>query len=232
MINVKHYRFFSEIFKYPKEGYRDRVNECMDFLRINSPVAAEEMRRFVDFVNNESDGSIEELFSKTFHIQAICYLDIGYVLFGEDYKRGEFLVHMKQEQAKVENDCGEELPDNLANVLALLMKTDDEEFLNEMSVRILMPAIDKMLAEFDSARLELKDRILKKKHRALIQENIKDRNIYYYALRALQVVLQKDFADVTHYEPTEVKPQIGSNFLANCGTCSDIGQTQPQTTKI
>ena len=32
---------------------------------------------------------------------------------------------MKKEQAKVENDCGDELPDNLTNVLALLGKTED-----------------------------------------------------------------------------------------------------------
>ncbi|MCK5105911.1 MAG: hypothetical protein KAR17_23975, partial [Cyclobacteriaceae bacterium] len=91
------YHLFSELFRYPVKGYQDRVNQCMSLLQTKYPDAASEMQRFVDYINSKSLESIEEVFGKTFHIQAICYLDIGYVIFGEDYKRGEFLVHMKQE---------------------------------------------------------------------------------------------------------------------------------------
>lgn len=213
------YQLFSELFRYPKKGYQQRANICMSFLQSKYPVAAIEMQRFYDYINAESLENIEEVFGKTFHIQAICYLDIGYVIFGEDYKRGEFLVHMKQEQRKANNDCGEELPDNLANVLTLMTKTEDGEFIDELAVKVLIPALNNMLKEFDLARMELKRKILRKKHKVLIQQDIEYGNIYFNALKALLLVLEEDFRDV-QYETAKVEPVFGTNFLSNCGTCS------------
>ena len=213
------YHLFSELFRYPVTGYQNRVNQCMSLLQTEYPDAANEMQRFVDYINSECLENIEEIFGKTFHIQAICFLDIGYVIFGEDYKRGEFLVHMKQEQQKANNDCGEELADNLANVLELMTKTEDLDFLDELAVKVLIPALNNMLKEFDLARMELKNKILKKKHRVLIQQDIQYGNIYFNALKALLLVLKKDFQDV-QFEVDEVVTAFGTNFLANCGTCS------------
>jgi nitrate reductase assembly molybdenum cofactor insertion protein NarJ len=213
------YHLFSELFRYPVTGYQNRVNQCMSLLQTEYPDAANEMQRFVDYINSESLENIEEIFGKTFHIQAICYLDIGYVIFGEDYKRGEFLVHMKQEQQKAKNDCGEELADNLANVLELMTKTEDLDFLEELAVKVLIPALNNMLKEFDLARMELKNKILKKKHRVLIQQDIPYGNIYFNALKALLLVLEKDFQDVK-FEVDEIVTAFGTNFLPNCGTCS------------
>jgi nitrate reductase assembly molybdenum cofactor insertion protein NarJ len=219
------YHLFSELFRYPVKGYHDRVNQCMSLLLSRYPDAANEMQRFVDYINSKSLEDIEEVFGKTFHIQAICYLDIGYVIFGEDYKRGEFLVHMKQEQQKANNDCGEELADNLANVLELMTKTEDLEFLDELAVKVLMPALNTMLKEFDLARMELKNKILKKKHKVLIQQDIQYGNIYFNALKALLLVLEKDFQDV-QFEVAEVVTEFGTNFLPNCGTCSSPAHSE------
>lgn len=230
MMDKTQYQLFSELFRYPVKGYQNRVNRCASFLQTEYPNAAKEIQRFADYINGESLEQIEEVFGRTFHIQAICYLDIGYVLFGEDYKRGEFLVHMKQEQQKVNNDCGEELADNLANVLALMTKTEDNEFLNELAVRILVPAVKNMLKEFDTARMELKNKILKKKHRALIQQDFQYGNVFYNALKALLFVLEEDFHDV-QYEIAEMVPAIGANFLSNCGTCSIPESPKTQTAK-
>jgi nitrate reductase assembly molybdenum cofactor insertion protein NarJ len=202
----------------------------MSLLQSRYPDAANEMQRFVDYINSKSLEDIEEVFGKTFHIQAICYLDIGYVIFGEDYKRGEFLVHMKQEQQKANNDCGEELADNLANVLELMTKTEDLEFLDELAVKVLMPALNTMLKEFDLARMELKNKILKKKHKVLIQQDIQYGNIYFNALKALLLVLEKDFQDV-QFEVAEVVTEFGTNFLPNCGTCSSPVHSEIKVSK-
>lgn len=203
----------------------------MDFLQHHNKEAAKEMLRFADFIKNESLNKIEEVFNKTFHIQAICYLDLGYVLFGEDYKRGDFLVKMKMEQRKVNNDCREELPDNLANVLTLMSLIEDEDFLNEFSVRIMIPAIKKMLTEFEASRMALKEKILKKKHKVLIQENLPNKNIYQHALQSLLMVTQKDFEHI-EYEETKVNPTIGGNFLVNCDSCATDQKPVSQAAKL
>jgi nitrate reductase assembly molybdenum cofactor insertion protein NarJ len=78
----------------------------------------------------------------------MCFLDIGYVLFGEDYKRGIFLVNIKKEQLKACNDCGTELPDHLPNLLTLLPKMEDKDLVEELIYSILIPAIHEMILKF------------------------------------------------------------------------------------
>ena len=46
----------------------------------------------------------EEIYTRTFDVQAITTLDVGYVLFGDDYKRGELLVNLNNEHTKAGND--------------------------------------------------------------------------------------------------------------------------------
>ncbi len=211
------YEILSEVFKYPTFGYHNKVNACMLMLQEKYPDAAKSFLRFSDYINSKTLYEVEEVFGFTFHIQAICFLDIGYVLFGEDYNRGEFLVNMKREQAKINHDCGEELADNLPHVLHLLAKSDDLELIQELSVRAVVPAIEKMLEEFQQSRMDLKNKVMKKKQKVIIMEDIVDGNIYQNAIQALLFVLKTDFEGV-EYGVKVAEPSL-SNFLPNCGTC-------------
>jgi nitrate reductase assembly molybdenum cofactor insertion protein NarJ len=212
------YEILSELFKYPSHDYHDKVNDCMSMLQSDYPDAAKSFTRFSDYINSKQLFEIEEVFGFTFHIQAICFLDIGYVLFGEDYNRGEFLVNMKREQAKINHDCGEELADNLPHVLHLLAKSEDEELVQELSIRAVIPAIEKMLEEFQQSRMELKAKVMKKKQKAIIMEDIVDGNIYQNAIQSLLFVLKNDFKGI-EYEVKVAAPSL-SNFLPNCDTAS------------
>ena len=213
------YRVLANLFRYPDQDYVKNTNEAADVLRENYPEAYQELIPFLEIVNNKSIHDIEEIFGQTFHIQAICYLDLGYVLFAEDYKRGEFLVQMKNEQRVANNDCGEELADNLPNVLHLMTLLKDEEFLGELAVRVVTRALTKMLQEFDLSRITLKNKVMKKKQKVIILEDLEHKNIYQHAIQATLNVIQSDFKDLT-YDDEEVKADLTSSFLPNCGTCS------------
>ena len=138
----------------------------------------------------------EEIYTKSFDVQPICYLDLGYVIFGEDYKRGAFLLHMQSEQKRINNDCGFDLSDNICNVFTLMAKSDDEDFVNELTVEIIIPTVKKMIAEFQSARVDLKLKVLKKLHKAIIQEELNQGNVYKNCFEAILIVLETDFDDV------------------------------------
>ena len=220
------YLALSEVFLYPKEGYGEKVAYCMQYLETHYPEAATTFRRFADYIKTKSLHDIEEMFGFTFHIQAICYLDIGYVLFGEDYSRGEFLVNMKREQENINHDCGEELADNLPHVLHLIAVSKDQEFIEELAIKAVIPAVEKMLEEFEAGRLALKRKITKKKQKVVIMEDVTNGNIYQNAIQAVLKVLTIDFEGVdykedpiTDYQPTPVG-------LANAcgGGCSFIQQ--------
>ena len=223
-----HYPDIGKLFLYPDKNTAELAARCLGLATDAYPDAVADLNRFAKFVMTHNAERIEEIYTRTFHIQAICYLDLGYVIFGEDYKRGEFLVNMKREQNEAENDCGDELPDNLTNVLSLLPLLSDTDFRDELVVKILVPAVKKMLSEFDSSRMEMKKKALQKKHRALIQEDEEHINIYEYLLRGLLAVLQSDFAQALLVKQEhEPRPAFGAAFLSNCGSCAT-----PQTNNL
>jgi nitrate reductase assembly molybdenum cofactor insertion protein NarJ len=222
MTNPAKYDLFSPLVAYPDPGLPQAVDDCRAMLRLYCPGAVDTLETFALWVATTPLHDQEEIYTRTFHIQAICYLDLGFVLFGEDYKRGEFLVHMKREQAQAGNNCGDELPDNLVNVLNLLPMLKDQQLLNDLCGRVMIPALRKMLAEFESARMALRERMLKRKHNAILLQGRPDQNVYANVLQALLQLLLTDFE-----EKNQVRPSMAQPFLTGasvCGTCA----THPQ----
>lgn len=229
MIKRNQYNILANLFRYPDADYKKNVATCKELLCNEYPEAYSIGLPFFEFIEKADVYEIEEVFGKTFHIQAICYLDLGYVLFAEDYKRGEFLVKMKNEQRNAQNDCGEELADNLPNVLTLMAKMEDEEFLEEFAIRILDKALIKMLAEFDSARMELKDKVRKKKQKVILLEDLENKNVYQYAIQSLLTVVNEDFKNI-EFNDVEIVPTLGGDFLNSCNSGCAIS-TKPVKTK-
>lgn len=192
----QHYTLLSELFKYPEEDFILRLKDVQNYLDKFYPEAGNELKHFSEYMNTRSLDERQELFTKTFDVQPICYLDLGYVMFGEDYKRGAFLLSMQAEQLKISNDCGTDLPDNICNVLTLMSKSTDDEFVEDLVWRIFIPCVHKMIAEFKSARVDLKMKILKKMHRAIIQEELNHGNVYNHCFLALLEVLKANFGEV------------------------------------
>lgn len=230
MMHKETYKALSQLFMYPKKGYQENVLRCVQLLEAHYPTVAPGFNRFADAILKKSPEEVEEIFGITFHIQAICYLDIGYVLFGEDYSRGEFLVNMKREQEKIGHDCGEELADNLPHVLLLLTESEDTDFITELVTDILIPAVEKMLKEFESGKMVLRQKVIKKKQKVIIMEDIADGNIYQNAIQTLLRVLQTDF-HIEHTEKDVPKFEATPVGLANfCqGGCSITNNKNTKT---
>jgi len=230
MKNLEHYKLLAEIFKYPTAQTASKIAEIKVLMDTKYPNAGEEFTRFSDYMARSNDQQIEEIFGKTFHIQAICFLDLGYVIFAEDYKRGEFLVKMKKEQRDYNNDCGIELADNLPNVLNLLTMHKDENFINELMVMIMIPALEKMLSEFDDRKTQIREKVINKKQKVIIMKDIKDGNIYKNALSALLMVFKEDFKEIEYKNEVEIIPAYAKSFVhSDCGDgCSTSIPTPEQ----
>lgn len=204
MKNRDHYLKLADIFRYPEEAFLDNLQACMTLLDEKYPEAAKELKRFSDYVNAATPDRREELYTKSFDVQPICYLDLGYVIFGEDYKRGAFLLHMQGEQRIAANDCGTDLPDHLTNMLVLLSITDKEELMLELASSILIPGLKKMISEFSQARVDLKQQVLRKMHKVLIDDELNSGNVYRNALEALLIVVQTDFPEEVLYQQDSI----------------------------
>ena len=77
----------------------------------------QEMRRFLEGVGSLSLGQWEELHTATLDLSPKFVPYVGHVVWGENYRRGEFMAELKAAMAEAGVDLGGELPDHIEPVL-------------------------------------------------------------------------------------------------------------------
>lgn len=148
MKDLTHYGLLAEMFRYPTDDLKNYPEKWKDIVSRYDGSLMSRLDSFTAHVRGKPLAFQQEYYVGTFDVQALCFLDVGYVLYGEDYRRGIFLVNIKKEQIKAKNDCGSELPDHLPNILTLLPRMADPELAEELICSMLIPAIHRMIAEF------------------------------------------------------------------------------------
>jgi nitrate reductase assembly molybdenum cofactor insertion protein NarJ len=192
------FEIIADLFAYPNEELRRVAKNLNDYLKKNYSSAANEYEPFYQFTQKIELIKWEEIYTRTFEVQAITTLDIGYVLFGDDYKRGEMLVNLNNEHVKYENDCNSELPDHLPNVLRLLNKMTDIELRDDIIVFALLPALKKIIGEFRSEIIEKKNKVYKKHHTTIINNDKDSWLIYESLLKTLLIIVELDTPNYKH----------------------------------
>ncbi len=221
---LEHYEAFARIFDYPRASLPTDAREVLAILETHDPEAAEAMAAFV--ASLPGDGAdldeaqldeMQELYTRSFQVQAVTTLDVGYVAFGDDYKRGELLVNLSREHREAGVDCGSELGDHLPNVLRLIPRWEDQETAHEFVELILYFALGRMIEEFDATRIEKRDTLYRKHYKCLIATSAQRSRMYRHALAALYHLVRHDY-------PFEdpARPELSSDFLANIGREMDI----------
>ena len=210
-----HYSLLAALFEYPDAEYPQRVQDVVEFLDGRYEKASAELGRFVSYLPTQNLLTMQELFTRSFDVQAVTTLDIGYVLFGDDYKRGEMLANLNREHIAAGIDCGTELADYLPNLLRLLAALEDEDLIIDMVSAVLVPALREMIGEFNPDRVEKRNISYLKHYKTLIETPdvaIEAVTLYQFALNTLYLVLKQDFA------PVEMIPlKITSDFLTSVG---------------
>ena len=161
------YRELGELFEYPANDWRAHVRACTD-LEVSVPFT-----HFREAVASLSLSDLQELYTRTFDLNPVCALEIGYHLFGENYKRGEFLANLRQTEAPFQLGQEKQLPDYLPVLLRLITQLQDEELLNALIAECLVPAVGKMIKAVNG-----------------------DQNPYRYLLEALDTQLRANSIEV------------------------------------
>jgi nitrate reductase molybdenum cofactor assembly chaperone len=150
MRDLGHYAILAGMFSYPSERENQRTADLRNIVMKYAPDLSNYLESFISHIENKKVEYRQEYFVSTFDVQPLCCLDIGYVLFGEDYRRGQFMANLRMEHRKAGNDCGKELPDHLPVILNLLPKLADEKFAEEIVWSLLIPAVNEMITGFRS----------------------------------------------------------------------------------
>lgn len=142
------YSLLSKILSYPGTDYQNKVESCRERLGDSSAVN-ESFKTFSKFARQAELTELEELFTATFDLNDKRPLEVGWHLFGEEYKRGQFLVKMRGMLRKYQVEESTELPDHLSHCLLLLPKLDQEEA-EEFANSYVEPALENILEGFDN----------------------------------------------------------------------------------
>ncbi len=192
------YKYIADLFRYPTVETLKSIQHVSEVLSKKDVVIASEFESFVTFCADKPLSALEEYYINTFDVRAVCHLDIGYVIFGDDSKRGRFLYHVKEEQEKLGNDCGSELADFLPNILTLIATTENKDLAEELAVSILLPALEKMSQKLES-----------------------EKSIFNTPMEILIALLQLDFNN-PEYEAikigTKEKPDFLNNYITGIDT--------------
>ncbi len=128
------------LFTYPRTDYVQAVENAVAC----SGSAAPALLEFARDIRRIPLSGLQELYTCTFDLSPVCALDLGWHLFGEDYKRGLFLVRMRRELRAHDIPETRELPDHLSHALLLLARMGPAQA-EECASVIVAPALERML---------------------------------------------------------------------------------------
>jgi len=158
MTNI--YERLADLLEYPASNWDFKIAACADhgvLAKFRSGIAALTL------------SDLQELYTRTFDLNPVCALEIGYHLFGENYKRGEFLANLRETEAPFALGQENQLPDYLPVLLRLLTNLGQEELRSSLISQCVVPGIEKMLSSFKDPE-----------------------NPYRYLLEAVRTTLQSD----------------------------------------
>jgi nitrate reductase molybdenum cofactor assembly chaperone NarJ/NarW len=138
----------ADLLEYPGEDSRARLESTKGLLPIHKSDLVVQFILFRRSLRTLSIAELQELYTRTFDLNPVCTLDIGYHLFGENYKRGELLARLRETEADYELGQANQLPDYLPVLLRLLGKLADPEIRHSLIVELLTPAVGKMVQTF------------------------------------------------------------------------------------
>lgn len=144
-MNAVLYDQLAALLRYPDAAYLDGVDTCCRALAAAEPDVAARVEQFAAGVRQLPVAELEELFTRTFDINPVCSLEVGWQLFGEEYARGTFLVRMRQEMRRFGLAESTELPDHLTHVLAILGRMEPDRA-DDFATACVLPAVERMCA--------------------------------------------------------------------------------------
>jgi nitrate reductase assembly molybdenum cofactor insertion protein NarJ len=204
------YELLAELFVYPGLNYAEKIQGIQSKLEEIFPEEAKVLAPFTTFVSQASLDELEELFTRSFEVQAVTTLDLGYLMFGDDYKRAELLVNLNREHAEAKNECGDELPDHLPNILRLIPRMEDKTILNDLVSMVVGPSLIKILEDFKPEKFDLKTKVYEKHHKTIIEKNPRYSLIYSIPIQVVKEFIYMDFTIIPQAEPEKYSDFMGS----------------------
>jgi nitrate reductase delta subunit len=134
----------SQLLRYPDERSQALAGSMVDAAMATGHPCQEHLEAFALTARDLDLRGLQELYTRSFDLNPECTLDVGWHLFGETYRRGQFLAMMRHHLAAHGIDEGGNLPDHLPGLLDLGMKLETADAMDLVD-DCLLPALEKLL---------------------------------------------------------------------------------------
>lgn len=142
------YHDFSKLMDYPDQDFAKHLQSCLLLLEKDHPNRTHELIPFAHNAKQMPLTELEEYYTRTFDINPVTALEIGWHLYGESYERGAFLVKMRGLSREYHLSESSELPDHLTHILNLLGSMGEKEA-QKLSEEYFLPGINKIISAFE-----------------------------------------------------------------------------------
>lgn len=136
-------RQFAALLTYPDPRVEELAAACAEQLQGISAEAGSALASFRDFLASSDPSRIEEAFTGTFDLQALCHPYVGYQLCGENQQRTFFMLRLREIYRQYDFTPGSDLPDHFSEVLRFVGSIDDQDCRQEIIDDGLRPALEK-----------------------------------------------------------------------------------------
>ena len=115
---MDNYTLLAQALRYPYPGQIDTLNTQAALL--NGQPGSKAFAKFLAQLQPLSLSEQEELYTRTLDLSPLAAPYVGYHIWGESYKRGEFMAQLNREMKAHQIDLEGELPDHLRPILQYL----------------------------------------------------------------------------------------------------------------
>lgn len=143
---------FAPLLDYPSEQTLAAAVVCQQECWEVNKEAAQALGLFLDWISEVDLDEVEEVYTRTFYIAAVCTPYVSVHLFGEEsFQRGELMARLMDAYIREGFDHGSELPDHLAVLLRFSTLLEGEE-LDELLQYCIAGPVKAMRAQLARTR--------------------------------------------------------------------------------
>jgi nitrate reductase assembly molybdenum cofactor insertion protein NarJ len=142
----KIFSLLAAVLEYPTDRLVERTNVVIKALEGMNREASRHLAEFRDFCLLNSVCHLEDIYIRTFDLNAACCPFVGHHLLGQDRSRLLFAAKLKEDYLSHVDSHKKEKPDHIAVLLRSLTVQESVEEARELISCCLIPAVKKMLA--------------------------------------------------------------------------------------
>lgn len=142
---------FADILDYPKADLCRQLDELVDGCCAGDEQVCSLLKKFKGDCERSGIEWLEEIYTGAFDFEPKSSLYAGHQIFGDNWRRSEFLSRLRQSYREKGFSAGIELPDHICAMLRFISSRAESPEARDLIECCIAPALEKILSRMDRA---------------------------------------------------------------------------------